>query len=44
MVRTPRSEAMAALHENLTDLYCVGLISKKTLRKFDVAARFLFVS
>jgi DNA-binding transcriptional regulator YiaG len=37
MIRTPRSEAMAALHENVTDLYRVGLISKKTPRKFDVA-------
>lgn len=37
MVGTPKSEALAALHENVTDLYRIGLISKKVMRRFDVA-------
>ena len=35
MVKTYKSKAMAALHENVSDLYRVGMIDKKTMRKFD---------
>jgi putative transcriptional regulator len=37
MVKTYKSKAMAALHENVNDLYRVGMIDKKTMRKFDAA-------
>ena len=37
MVKTYKSKAMAALHENVSDLYRVGMIDKKTMRKFDAA-------
>lgn len=32
-----RSKATAALHENVSDLFRVGMIDKKTMRKFDAA-------
>jgi putative transcriptional regulator len=31
------SEAMAAIHETMSDLHCGGAIDKKTMRRFDVA-------
>jgi putative transcriptional regulator len=34
-VKTYKSKTMAALHENVSDLYRVGMIDKKTMRKFD---------
>jgi putative transcriptional regulator len=37
MAKTYKSKAMAALHENASDLYRVGAIDKKTMRKFDAA-------
>lgn len=37
MAKTYKSEALAALHENVADLYRVGAIDKKTLQKFDRA-------
>jgi len=35
--KTYKSKALAALHENVTDLHRVGGIDKKTMRKFDAA-------
>lgn len=32
-----KSEALAALHENVSDLHRAGFIDDKTLRKFDAA-------
>ena len=37
MSKAYKSKAMAALHENVSDLYRVGMIDKKTMRKFDAA-------
>ena len=37
MPKVYRSKALAALHENISDLYRIGLIDKKTMRKFDLA-------
>ena len=37
MAKTYKSKAMAALHENVSDLYRAGMIDKKTMRKFDTA-------
>lgn len=37
MVKTYKSKATAALHENVSDLFRVGMIDKKTMRKFDAA-------
>jgi putative transcriptional regulator len=37
MAKTYKSEALAALHENASDLYRVGMIDKKTMQKFDRA-------
>jgi putative transcriptional regulator len=31
-----RSKAMAAIHETATDLYKVGGMDRKTMRKFDI--------
>jgi len=31
-----RSDAMAAIHETATDLYAVGGMDRRTMRKFDV--------
>ena len=36
MPKKYQSAAMAALHESVTDLYKVGGVDKKTMRKFDV--------
>ncbi len=35
MAKTYNSKAMAALHENASDLYRLGLIDKKTMQRFD---------
>jgi len=35
MARKYRSDAMAAIHETAADLYHVGGIDQKTMRKFD---------
>ena len=32
-----KSDAMAAIHETMSDLHCGGAIDKKTMRRFDVA-------
>jgi putative transcriptional regulator len=37
MAKTYKSEAFAALHENVSDLYHVGAIDKKTMQRFDRA-------
>jgi putative transcriptional regulator len=37
MAKTYKSKALAAAHENISDLYRLGLIDKKTMRKFDAA-------
>ena len=37
MAKTYKSEALAALHENVSDLYRVGVIDKRTMQKFDRA-------
>lgn len=37
MAKTYKSKAMAALHENVGDLYRIGMVDRKTMRKFDVA-------
>ncbi len=37
VAKTYKSKALAELHENVSDLYRLGMIDKKTLRKFDVA-------
>jgi putative transcriptional regulator len=36
MAKKFRSDAMAAIHEAANDLYSVGGIDRKTMRKFDV--------
>lgn len=36
MPKKYQSTAMAAIHESVTDLYKVGGVDKKTMRKFDV--------
>lgn len=36
MPKKYQSPALAALHESVTDLYKVGGVDKKTMRKFDV--------
>lgn len=33
--KTYKSEAMAAIHETVSDYYAVGAIDKKTMRHFD---------
>jgi putative transcriptional regulator len=35
MGKTYRSDALAAIHETVSDLYDAGVLDKKTLRKFD---------
>ena len=35
MAKVYKSEAMAAVHESMEDLYEVGAIDKQTMRKFD---------
>jgi putative transcriptional regulator len=37
MAKTYKSKALAALHENVSDLCRVGMIDKKTMMKFDAA-------
>ena len=37
MPKTYKSKALAELHENVCDLHRLGLIDKKTMRKFDAA-------
>jgi len=37
MAKTYKSKALAELHENASDLYQLGLIEKKTMRKIDTA-------
>jgi putative transcriptional regulator len=37
MAKTYKNRALAEAHENASDLYRLGLIDKKTMRKFDVA-------
>jgi len=36
MAKRFRSDAMAAIHEAANDLYSVGGMDRKTMRKFDV--------
>ena len=31
----PKSEAMASVHEAITDLHGIGLVDKTTMRRFD---------
>ena len=33
--KTYKSEAMAAIHETVSDYYAAGVIDKKTMRRFD---------
>jgi len=33
--RTYKSDAMAAIHETVSDYYAAGVIDKKTMRRFD---------
>ncbi|MEX1036800.1 MAG: DNA-binding transcriptional regulator [Sneathiella sp.] len=35
MKKTYRSEALGAIHETASDLHDAGIMSKRTLRKFD---------
>ncbi len=35
MTKIYKSDALAAIHETASDLYEVGLMSKKTMRRFD---------
>jgi putative transcriptional regulator len=35
MIKKYRSKVMAAIHETATDLYSVGGMDQKTMRKFD---------
>lgn len=35
MAKNYRSKAMAAIHETATDLYSVGGMDRKTMRRFD---------
>ena len=35
MAKAYKSEALAALHENMSDLYQAGAIDKKTMLQFD---------
>jgi putative transcriptional regulator len=35
MAKTYKSKSLAALHENVSDLYRAGAIDKKTMQKFD---------
>lgn len=37
MAKAYKSKALAELHENVSDLYGLGMIDKKTMRKFDAA-------
>jgi putative transcriptional regulator len=37
MVKTYKSKALAAAHENVSDLFRLGLVDRKTMRKFDAA-------
>ncbi len=37
MVRTYKSEAMAAIHETMEGFYESGVIDKQTMREFDEA-------
>jgi hypothetical protein len=37
IAKTCKSKALAALHENVSDLYRAGGIDKQTMRKFDAA-------
>jgi putative transcriptional regulator len=36
MLKKYRSDVMSAIHETATDLYSVGGIDRKTMRKFDI--------
>lgn len=35
MTKRYKSDALAALHESIQDLHDIGLVDKKTMRKFD---------
>ncbi len=37
MAKTYKSKALAAIHENVSDLYRVGAVDRKTMEKFDRA-------
>jgi putative transcriptional regulator len=37
MAKTYKSEALAALHESMSDLHQAGAIDNKTMREFDSA-------
>jgi putative transcriptional regulator len=37
MARKYRSKISAAVHEAMSDLYEIGLVDKKTMRKFDAS-------
>jgi hypothetical protein len=37
MAKTYKNKALAAAHENISDLYRLGMVDKKTMRKFDAA-------
>jgi putative transcriptional regulator len=37
MSKTYKSDAMAAIHETVSDLYEIGLTDKRTMRQFDEA-------
>jgi putative transcriptional regulator len=37
MSKTYKSDAMAAIHETVSDLYEIGLADKRTMRRFDEA-------
>lgn len=35
MSKTYKSEALAAIHETISDLHEIGLVDKRTLKRFD---------
>ncbi|MDR2934815.1 MAG: DNA-binding transcriptional regulator [Candidatus Adiutrix sp.] len=35
MNKQPKNEAFASVHEAMSDLYGIGLVSKATMRRFD---------
>ena len=35
MSMRPKNEAMASVREAITDLHCIGLVDKTTMRRFD---------
>ena len=37
MIRSCRSEALAAIHETMEGLHAIGAIDKQTMRNFDDA-------